>query len=99
MVAQIIAYCFFCFIVLFFIYLVKINGKDFYEAIKGTDGKLQIPEIVTIVWLILFITIVLSEVFLEKTIQDNIWYSMDVIMLFILGGKATLQYVDKNKSN
>jgi drug/metabolite transporter (DMT)-like permease len=71
---------------LFFIAYKK--GNDIYTAIKGENGELDSPEVVIIVWLILFPCVVLGDVFFDYKLDPIAWASMDLVLLGILGYKG-----------
>lgn len=63
------------------------HKTDLWSAIEGEDGKLQLPEVVMALWVVLFPVIVLANLFLDRHPDPAIMISMDVILAIILGVK------------
>lgn len=75
------------------------QGKGIVEGLKGDNGKWDPPEVVIAVWLFLFPTTVLADVFLQFVASDKVWYGLDLILFFALAGRIGLDYVHKNKKD
>ncbi len=87
---HIAAYIFEAFSLIYFLYLTKKHRKEMWEAIRGDDKKLQLPEIAAFFWFILFPILFFGDLFFGLDASDKVWYSMDVIFLFIIGGYAAV---------
>jgi Na+/melibiose symporter-like transporter len=68
-------------------YEAHVKKVDLWDAIKGPDGKLQLPEVVMALWVVLFPVIVLSNLFLGTHPDPAVMFSMDIILAIILGVK------------
>lgn len=64
------------------------HREDFWSAFKGDNNKLDIVEAVVIVWLVLFVAMVVADFALQLHASEEVWYSMDAIFLFCIGGKT-----------
>lgn len=78
----------------FFIYVIAVvillfkKKKEIWSSILGENGQLELPELIGLVWLILFPVLVLSELFFKMSVSTVVWASMDVILASVLVGKA-----------
>lgn len=61
--------------------------EDLWDAITGPDHKLQLVEVAMAIWLVLFPIIVLSNIFLGTEPAPAVMFSMDLILVIILGVK------------
>ncbi len=76
--------------------------KSIMDAIKGPDKRLDLVDLVTTLWLVLFPVLVLTNVFLDLHVEREVWISMDAIMLFLLGKKGyekSKELANKSKEN
>lgn len=78
-------------IVLFF-FLARKYGKEIIEGLKGDNGKWDAPEIITGLWIVLFPAILLANLFLDFDVSNNLWISMDVILLVSLGIREVKEF-------
>lgn len=81
--------------IVFFFFLGKKYGADLIEGLKGSNNKWDAPEIITGLWIIVFIMAFLANLFLDYEISSHQWYSMDLILITALGGRAGLEYLKK----
>ncbi len=81
-------------ILIWFAVWILFQRRSIMHAIKGSDGKLDLVDLVTAIWLVLFPTIVLTNIFLDLHVEREVWISMDAIMFFLLGKKG---YVEGKK--
>jgi hypothetical protein len=90
-------------IALVFISLIWVNWDflkhhtEFWQAIKGKDGVLQIAEIAGYVWVRALPLIVLCDLFLDYEISDKAWYSLDAIFFVIIAGGIGHKYLDNKQ--
>lgn len=84
-------------VVLFF-YLGRKYAKQLIEGLKGDNNKWDAPEIITGLWIVLFPSMVLANLFLDYEISNGILASMDLILAFSLGGRAYLETIKSKKS-
>lgn len=68
--------------------LTTTHRAEFWTAIKGDNKVLDIIDIVILVWLVLFTSMIVADFTLELRASDHAWYSMDAIFLFAIGGKS-----------
>jgi len=85
----------------FFLFLLVTNKKGIGNAVKGGDGRLDLIDVVKLVWLLLFTLGFLSCLYLGLIIQEAVWYSLDVVFLVLVandGGKSYIAYLNKGKN-
>lgn len=70
------------------------HHQEFWEGIKGDDGKLQFIEAALTVWLCLFTVMVIADFAFGLVASDNAWWSMDSVFLIGVGGKVTSKRID-----
>lgn len=73
------------------------RSKEFYESIKGADRILQITEICIYIWIRTFPLVVLCDLFADKTISSQAWYSMDAIFFILIAGDLGQKYLQQQK--
>lgn len=64
------------------------HHKEFWEGIKGDDGKLQFIEGALTVWLALFVPMAVADFAFGLVASDKLWYSMDSVFLIGVGGRV-----------
>lgn len=79
-------------IIIFMFSLALKYRKEVVKILFGQDGKPQLPEIVVMIWLIIFPNIVLADVFLGLHPSDGVWWSMNCIMFFALTGHVVTNF-------
>jgi len=72
------------------------HHKEFWEGIKGDDGKLQFIEAALTVWLALFVPMVVADFAFGLVASDKVWWSMDSIFLVGVGGR-TISVMNRGK--
>lgn len=77
-----------------FIYFYKKHPEAFFD-LKGRNMKWDSPELVIASWLILFPSASLADIYIGLHASVHFWYSMDLILLFALGGRAALNSIKK----
>ena len=85
---EIVAYLLFALIVASFVFLTIKKGNDIWEGIKGENGKLDANELIVVVWCILFIGVVLGDLFFNLVVSGGVWASFDLILIATLGLKG-----------
>ena len=80
-----------------FFFLGKKYGNELIEGLKGENNKWDAPEIIIALWIVLFPAMLLSNLFLDYEISTPILASMDLILVFALGGRAYLEKLKKDK--
>ena len=83
--------------VAFLCWIANKYGRDLIDGLKGENNKWDVPEIIIGLWLILFIMILLANLFLDFEVSNSIWVSMESTLLFALSGKIGLAHQKKNK--
>lgn len=97
-----IGYILYGFIVLFLVILAIVKGKDFWHAIEGDDGKLDLIDLVGLAWVVLFPIMVLSDIFLDAHASEPVWNTMDIIMGGVIlkkGAETVVSTVVNKKPN
>lgn len=74
----------------YMLYISKKYKKDLWDAVKGDNGRLEIPEMIIAISMILYPVIVLSDVFLGLHASEGVFWSLDAIILFGLTGRVAL---------
>lgn len=95
-IEKILAIAFFLFCAIYFFHATEKKKKDIWQAIKGDDNKLQVPEIATLYWcrlfpILFFINVLIVILGLELDdnhviIMTKVWYSMDAVFGFVMVG-------------
>lgn len=67
-------------------YLTVSHRSDFWSAIKGENGKLDIIEAVVIIWMVLFVAMITADFALGLHASNEAWYSLDAIFAFSVAG-------------
>lgn len=86
--SQILAYILFFTVLGWFGVFSFRHGSGIVDDLKGSDKRWQPEEVIIIVWLFIFPVLVISDLFLNLEASDKVWYGMDLILLFALGGKG-----------
>lgn len=71
-------------------YLSRRHKTDIWDGIKGENGKLEPPEMIILISLILYPVIVLSDLFLGLHASEGVFWSLDGIILFALTGRVVM---------
>ena len=71
------------------------SRRNFWQAIIGENDKLDLPEIVVIIWVVVFPVIALADPLLGLEASEKVWWGMDLILLFALTGKVSIEYLKK----
>lgn len=72
----------------YLLYFTIKHRAEFWNAIKGDNGKLDTLEALLLVWMILFVAMIISDFALGLRASEEAWYSMDAVFLFSVGGKT-----------
>jgi len=83
-------------VVLFF-FLGRLYGKDIIKGLKGENNEWDAPELIVALWVLVFIIVMLANLFLDFEVSSHLWYSMDLILISALGGRGLLEYINKKK--
>ena len=70
---------------------------EFWQAIKGSDNKLQIEEIIAYVWVRIFPVLVFADLFLNFSLRPEVWYSLDLILVSLVGGNVLRETKKKSE--
>jgi hypothetical protein len=83
-----------------FFYMIGIIGylsflsirhkNEFWEAVRGKDGKLEIPELIIAICMIIYPNLILADAFLGLHASDGVFWSIDAIILFALTGRIAI---------
>jgi len=72
-----------------YIFFITIkHHKEFWEGVKGDDGKLQFIEAALTIWLALFVPMVIADFAFGLVASDKVWWSLDSIFLIGVGGRT-----------
>ena len=74
------------------------HHKTFWNSIIGDDGKLQITEITIYIWIRAFPIIALADLWFDKKVSSEVWYSLDIIFFTLILGDVGSKYI-KNKKD
>lgn len=64
-----------------------VKRDQLMRDMRGEDGRWDAVEIAFFVWIILFSTVILGSLFFGLTMPHEAWWSLDVVGIFVLGGK------------
>lgn len=74
--------------------------NEIWEGMKGADKILQIPEYIVFIWIKLYPVVILADLLLDFELSNNGWWSMNIIMLLALLGKAAvMRYLKIKEKN
>ena len=59
---------------------------EFWKAIKGKDGELQLTEACIYAWIRIFPVAVLSDLFFQLHLSAKVWVSLDAIFFTLILG-------------
>lgn len=77
--------------ILAYISYLSIRHKDeFWSAIRGKDGKLEVPELIIAICMIIYPNLILADAFLGLHASDGVFWSIDAIILFALTGRVAI---------
>jgi hypothetical protein len=79
----------------FLLYLSFKHKSEFWEAIRGSDGKLEVPELIIAICMIIYPNVILADIFLGLHASDGIFWSLDGIIFFALTGRVFLNRFGK----
>ena len=85
LIAEIVAYLMFLATVFSFTFIAWVKRKDIWNGAKGENNKLETPELIVLAWLILFIVLILVNLFFGLELAAPYWVSMDLILAYALG--------------
>jgi len=74
------------------------HHKEFWEGIKGEDGKLQFIEAALTIWLALWVPMMVADFAFGLIASDKAWWSMDSIFFIGIGGR-TVTVMNRDKNN
>ena len=89
-----ILYTFYLGLILF---LISYKRKDFWSAITGGDG-LDTEDLIKLVWFVLFVIIVLSDLFMDYKVDKACWASLDAIFFGFILKDLGKQYLENKKN-
>lgn len=72
----------------YILYLTVRYKSEFWDAFKGENKKLDVIEIVIIIWLVLFVSMAIADFAMGLHASEALWYSMDMIFAFAVAGKT-----------
>jgi hypothetical protein len=80
-----------------YIFVITARHHDeFWEGVKGEDGKLQFIEAALTIWLALFVPMAIADFAFGLVASDHLYYSMDSIFLIGVGGSVA-KVMNRNK--
>lgn len=71
-------------------FLSRKYKKEIWDGIKGNNGKLEAPEMIILISMLLYPVIILADVFLGLHASDGVFWSIDSIILFALTGRIAI---------
>lgn len=80
-------------------YIVYKKHTSLWQAIIGDDNKLQVPEIVTLIALVILPIMLLSDFILGLRASTEAWVSIDAILFGGLAGKGYKDFLEKTKND
>ena len=95
---RMIGFIFACGTVGYIFIVTSRHHQEFWEGIKGDDGKLQFLEAALTVWLALFVPMIIADFAFGLIASDKAWWSMDSIFLIGVGGR-TVNVMNRNRNS
>lgn len=95
-IEKIIGFFYMVGILMYISYLSIKHKNEFWEAIRGTDGKLEVPELIIAICMIIYPNLVLADAFLGLHASDGVFWSLDAIILFALTGRVAINRFGSN---
>lgn len=86
-------------IISYMMFIAVNHKKEFWEAIRGKDKVLEVPEMIIMLVIIVYINIVLADTFLGLKPSDGVFWSLDAIILFALTGRIAMNRFGGGNSN
>jgi len=97
---KVVGFFFACGTIAYLFIITTRHHQEFWEGIKGDNGKLEFIEAALTVWLVLFTAMVIADFAFGLVASGHAWWSMDSIFLIGVGGKAaTVMKRDKSKKD
>jgi hypothetical protein len=69
------------------------NRADVIAGIRGDDGKFNSLEIVFVVWIVLYSTVIFTTLFFALPFPAEGWWTLEILIFFILGGKKAPEII------
>ena len=98
-IEKIIGYFYLLGIIIYILSIGIRHKSEFWEAIRGADGKLETPELITMLVIIVYINLILADTFLGLTPSEGVFWSLDAIILFALTGRVMMNRFGPSKTN
>lgn len=89
-VEKIIGFFYMVGIIAYISFLSIRHKNEFWNAIKGKDGKLEVPELIIAICMIIYPNLILADAFLGLHASDGVFWSIDAIILFALTGRVAI---------
>lgn len=89
-VEKIIGFFYMIGIIAYISFLSIRHKNEFWNAIKGKDGKLEVPELIIAICMIIYPNLILADAFLGLHASDGVFWSIDAIILFALTGRVAI---------
>jgi cation transport ATPase len=86
-------------IIVYILFIGVRHKSEFWEAIRGKDGKLETPELITMLVIIVYINLILADTFLGLTPSEGVFWSLDCIILFALTGRVMMNKFGNGKTD
>lgn len=81
---QLIGYIFMCGLLSVLMYILIKRSEDLWGAVKGPDGKLEMPEAIIAVALLLYIAATISDIFLGLKASEAVFWSINGMVFYAL---------------
>lgn len=81
---KLIGYLYMCGLIGYLMYISIKHKTDFWEAIKGGNGKLEMPEIIMAFVLIVYINVAIADTFLGLVPSEGVFWSLNGIIMYTL---------------
>jgi len=81
---KLLGYLYMIGLVSFLMYLAVKYRKEFWQGIKGGNNKLEMPEIIMAMSLIVYINVVIADTFLGLIPSDGVFWSLNGVIMYAL---------------
>ncbi len=83
-------------LILFLLHIVIRHRKEFWNGIKGKDGRLELPEMISFLVMIIYMSVVIADVFIGLKPSESVFWSLNTILLYTLTGRIFMNTGGKN---
>ncbi len=91
-----IGYIYMVGLILFLLHIVVRHRAEFWKGIKGKDGRLELPEMISFLIMIIYMSVVIANVFIGLQPSESVFWSLNTVLLYTLTGRIFMNNGGKN---